>query len=284
MVLATAAFRPEDRSPGQSTTLEVAAFIDKTDPPTSPRGYGYFNLWVATLSLAPQRGRGLDVHHDVRDAAVHQHTADRREAVGSPRRDSHVDSAARTDRPAGSGRSPGTCTACSAERRVVFAVFFSNLHGGGIEGARAARRRPRDVAHRRWPDRHPGACSPVAVCCGGDRSRRIGLPTRRRLRRRSGSTFTFHRAEGARVAALLVRRKKKKLNHFYLYYFIFTFWPRATPLPRTPRHRGAGLPVDPGPANQTQRQPDRPHRGRGLLLAPGAKLVVDLPVPRCCIR
>ncbi len=51
MVLATAAFRPEDRSPGQNTTLAVAAFVDNTDPPTSPRWYGYFNLWVATLSL-----------------------------------------------------------------------------------------------------------------------------------------------------------------------------------------------------------------------------------------
>ena len=37
--------------PGQNTTLAVAAFVDNTDPPTSPRWYGYFNLWVATLSL-----------------------------------------------------------------------------------------------------------------------------------------------------------------------------------------------------------------------------------------
>ncbi|MEV3902574.1 hypothetical protein AB0K11_09640 [Mycobacterium sp. NPDC050551] len=73
MMLAAAAFRPEDRPPEitralndlfwlwfigivgtivvQNITLAVASFIDKADPPTFPRWYGYLNLWVATLSL-----------------------------------------------------------------------------------------------------------------------------------------------------------------------------------------------------------------------------------------
>ncbi|MCZ8377839.1 hypothetical protein O6P37_03090 [Mycobacterium sp. CPCC 205372] len=73
MMLAAAAFRPEDRPPEitralndlfwlwfigivgtivvQNITLAVASFIDRADPPTFPRWYGYLNLWVATLSL-----------------------------------------------------------------------------------------------------------------------------------------------------------------------------------------------------------------------------------------
>ncbi len=73
IVLAAAAFRPEQRSPEvtqalndvfwlmfigivgtivvQNITLAAAAFVDDSDPPTFPRWYGYFNLWVATLSL-----------------------------------------------------------------------------------------------------------------------------------------------------------------------------------------------------------------------------------------
>jgi hypothetical protein len=35
----------------QNITLAIASFMDKTDPPTFPRWYGYLNLWVATLSL-----------------------------------------------------------------------------------------------------------------------------------------------------------------------------------------------------------------------------------------
>lgn len=71
--LGVAAFRPEERSAEltqalndvfwlwfigivgtiiiQNLTLAAAAFIDKGDPPTFPRWYGYLNLWVATLSL-----------------------------------------------------------------------------------------------------------------------------------------------------------------------------------------------------------------------------------------
>lgn len=71
--LGVAAYRPEERSAEltqalndifwlwfigivgtiiiQNLTLAAAAFIDKTDPPTFPRWYGYLNLWVATLSL-----------------------------------------------------------------------------------------------------------------------------------------------------------------------------------------------------------------------------------------
>ncbi|MDT5016762.1 MAG: hypothetical protein QOD39_2922 [Mycobacterium sp.] len=73
LMLAAAAFRPEDRSPEltqllndvfwlwfigivgtivvQNLTLAVASFTDTADPPTFPRWYGYLNLWVATLSL-----------------------------------------------------------------------------------------------------------------------------------------------------------------------------------------------------------------------------------------
>jgi hypothetical protein len=73
MMLAAAAFRPEDRPPEitralndlfwlwfigivgtiviQNATLAIAAFVDTTDPPTFPRWYGYLNLWVATLSM-----------------------------------------------------------------------------------------------------------------------------------------------------------------------------------------------------------------------------------------
>ena len=73
LVLAAAAFRPESRPPDitqalndvfwlmfigivgtiimQNITLAIASFVDKTDPQTFPRWYGYFNLWVALLSL-----------------------------------------------------------------------------------------------------------------------------------------------------------------------------------------------------------------------------------------
>lgn len=73
MMLATAAFRPEERAPQitqafndlfwlwfigivgtlvmQNATLAVASFIDTADPPTFPRWYGYLNLWVAMLSM-----------------------------------------------------------------------------------------------------------------------------------------------------------------------------------------------------------------------------------------
>ncbi|TFV61164.1 hypothetical protein E4P42_03060 [Mycobacterium sp. PS03-16] len=73
LLLATAAFRPEQRSAEltqmlndlfwlwfigivgtiviQNVTLAVATFVDTTDPPTFPRWYGYLNLWVATLSM-----------------------------------------------------------------------------------------------------------------------------------------------------------------------------------------------------------------------------------------
>ncbi len=73
LVLAAAAFRPESRPPEitqalndvfwlmfigivgtiivQNITLAIAAFVDTTDPQTFPRWYGYFNLWVALLSL-----------------------------------------------------------------------------------------------------------------------------------------------------------------------------------------------------------------------------------------
>ena len=73
VILAAAAFRPEQRPPQitlalddmfwlwfvgiagtiivQNLTLAVAAFVDKTEPHTFPRWYGYLNLWVATLSL-----------------------------------------------------------------------------------------------------------------------------------------------------------------------------------------------------------------------------------------
>lgn len=73
LMLATAAFRPQDRPAEltqafndlfwlwfigivgtiviQNATLAIAAFVDTTDPPTFPRWYGYLNLWVATLSM-----------------------------------------------------------------------------------------------------------------------------------------------------------------------------------------------------------------------------------------
>lgn len=71
--LGVAAYRPEQRSAEltqalndifwlwfigivgtiiiQNLTLAAAAFMDKAEPPTFPRWYGYLNLWVATLSL-----------------------------------------------------------------------------------------------------------------------------------------------------------------------------------------------------------------------------------------
>ncbi len=71
--LGVAAYRPEERSAEltqalndvfwlwfigivgtiivQNITLAIASFVDKADPPTFPRWYGYLNLWVATLSL-----------------------------------------------------------------------------------------------------------------------------------------------------------------------------------------------------------------------------------------
>jgi hypothetical protein len=73
LIMAAAAFRPESRPPDitqalndvfwlmfigivgtiivQNITLAIASFIDKTDPQTFPRWYGYLNLWVALLSL-----------------------------------------------------------------------------------------------------------------------------------------------------------------------------------------------------------------------------------------
>lgn len=73
IILATAAFRPDSRPAEitlalddmfwlwfvgiagtiivQNLTLAAAAFVDKTEPLTFPRWYGYLNLWVATLSL-----------------------------------------------------------------------------------------------------------------------------------------------------------------------------------------------------------------------------------------
>lgn len=73
LIMATAAFRPETRPPDitqalndvfwlmfigivgtiivQNITLAIASFIDKTEPQTFPRWYGYLNLWVALLSL-----------------------------------------------------------------------------------------------------------------------------------------------------------------------------------------------------------------------------------------
>jgi hypothetical protein len=35
----------------QNVTLAVVSFIDRGDPPTFPRWYGYFNVWVALLAL-----------------------------------------------------------------------------------------------------------------------------------------------------------------------------------------------------------------------------------------
>lgn len=73
LIMATAAFRPESRPAEitlalndvfwlmfigivgtivvQNLTLAAAAFCDTGDPLTFPRWYGYFNLWVALLSL-----------------------------------------------------------------------------------------------------------------------------------------------------------------------------------------------------------------------------------------
>lgn len=73
LIMAAAAFRPETRPAEitlalndvfwlmfigivgtivvQNITLAAASFIDHGDPPTFPRWYGYFNLWVALLSL-----------------------------------------------------------------------------------------------------------------------------------------------------------------------------------------------------------------------------------------
>lgn len=73
IILAAAAFRPEQRPPEltlalndlfwlwfvgiagtiivQCVTLAVAAFVDTGEPRTFPRWYGYLNLWAATLSL-----------------------------------------------------------------------------------------------------------------------------------------------------------------------------------------------------------------------------------------
>ena len=73
LIMAAAAFRPETRPAEitlalndvfwlmfigivgtivvQNITLAAASFVDHGDPPTFPRWYGYFNLWVALLSL-----------------------------------------------------------------------------------------------------------------------------------------------------------------------------------------------------------------------------------------
>ncbi len=73
LIMAAAAFRPESRPAEitlalndvfwlmfigivgtivvQNLTLAAASFLDTADPPTFPRWYGYFNLWVALLSL-----------------------------------------------------------------------------------------------------------------------------------------------------------------------------------------------------------------------------------------
>lgn len=73
LVMAAAAFRPDTRPAEitlalndvfwlmfigivgtiivQNIVLAITAFIDKTDPLTFPRWYGYLNLWVALLSL-----------------------------------------------------------------------------------------------------------------------------------------------------------------------------------------------------------------------------------------
>jgi hypothetical protein len=72
MVLAAAAFRPEHRPPEitlalddvfwlmfvgivgtlliQAGVLAIASFVDRTDPPTFPRWFGYLNLWYAVLA------------------------------------------------------------------------------------------------------------------------------------------------------------------------------------------------------------------------------------------
>jgi hypothetical protein len=73
MVLSAAAFRPEQRSPEltqalndvfwlmfvgivgtlvvQALVLTTATFIDRTEPRTFPRWFGYFNVWFALLAL-----------------------------------------------------------------------------------------------------------------------------------------------------------------------------------------------------------------------------------------
>ena len=73
LIMATAAFRPDTRPAEitlalndvfwlmfigivgtivvQNITLAIASFVDTGNPPTFPRWYGYFNLWVALLSL-----------------------------------------------------------------------------------------------------------------------------------------------------------------------------------------------------------------------------------------
>jgi hypothetical protein len=73
MVLAAAAFRPEQRSPEvtqtlndvfwlmfvgivgtlvvQALVLTAATFIDRSEPKTFPRWFGYFNVWYALLAL-----------------------------------------------------------------------------------------------------------------------------------------------------------------------------------------------------------------------------------------
>ena len=73
MVLAAAAFRPEERDPAitqalndvfwlmfvgivgtlvvQALVLTTAAFLDATDPPTFPRWFGYLNAWYALLAV-----------------------------------------------------------------------------------------------------------------------------------------------------------------------------------------------------------------------------------------
>lgn len=72
MVLAAAAFRPEERPVEitqtlndvfwlmfvgivgtlivQAVVLAIASFVDHTDPPTLPRWFGYFNVWYAILA------------------------------------------------------------------------------------------------------------------------------------------------------------------------------------------------------------------------------------------
>jgi hypothetical protein len=73
MVLAAAAFRPEERDPQitqalndvfwlmfvgivgsllvQALVLATASFVDSADPPTFPRWFGYLNIWYALLAL-----------------------------------------------------------------------------------------------------------------------------------------------------------------------------------------------------------------------------------------
>jgi hypothetical protein len=75
VVLCAAAFRPEKRDPEitqalndvfwlmfvgiagvlivQALVLMTAAFVDRTEPTTFPRWFGYFNAWFALLELPP---------------------------------------------------------------------------------------------------------------------------------------------------------------------------------------------------------------------------------------